>query len=390
MINTKTIRGRAADRDMALTIEYTNAGVISIDEDQLRPGEVLPIIAPGFIDVQVNGYAGMDINGGELSVQTVLDLTDRLARGGVTTWMPTIITASEEHIRHALDVISQARIGDAVARAAIPSVHIEGPFISDLEGARGVHDATAIRPLDADEVTRWQRSGPVGLITVSPHTPDAPAHIARIRALGVSVAIGHTHATPEQITRAVDAGAAFSTHLGNGIPSLLPRHPNAIWTQLADDRLSAGLIADGHHLPMETLEVMLRAKPVGRSFLVSDLTAIGGSPPGRYKTPVGGTVELDATNRLSYAGTDLLAGAASTIADGLRNVIAGTSQTLATALPLVTSSPARAATGGRPGLGYLRPGSPADFVLLSPSGPTAGTVVGVVQGGRKLEGKTYE
>ena len=112
--------------------------------------------------------------------------------------------------------------------------------------------------------------------------------IRRLRALGVAVSLGHTHATTAQLRAAVDAGAGLATHLGNGIPPLLPRHPNAIWTLLADDRVTAGIIADGHHLPPEVLTVMLRAKTADRAFVVSDSTALAGRPPGRYTSAVGG------------------------------------------------------------------------------------------------------
>jgi N-acetylglucosamine-6-phosphate deacetylase len=380
----RTIRGREADGSAELLVTYSAAGIESIVRRPLTAGASLPVIAPGLIDAQVNGYLGLDVNDVSLTPDTVCELTERLARTGVTTWLPTIISASEERIGYALAQIAQARKMDTVVHAAIPSVHVEGPFISDHDGARGVHDPHAIRPLDAGEVARWQRHGPIGLVTVSPHTPDAAEQIARIRSLGPAVALGHTHATPEQVIRAVDAGASFSTHLGNGVPALLPRHPNLIWTQLAEDRLTAGFIADGHHLPMDTLEVMLRAKTTGRAFLVSDVTALGGCPPGRYQTAVGGAVQLDETNRLTQSGTGLLAGAASTLVDGLRNVVAGTTLTLARALPLVTATAARALAGARPGLGRLRESAPADLVLLDPDQPGGVVATCVVQSGRTL------
>lgn len=220
------------------------------------------------------------------------------------------------------------------------------------------------RPLDADEAARWQRAGPVGIVTASPHTDDAPTQIARIAAPGVQVAIGHTHLSGPQITAAVDATASLSTHLGNGIFLQLPRHPNRLWIQLAEDRLTCGFIADGHHLPAETLEVMLRAKGTGRSFLVSDATELAGKKPGRYETAVGGTVELTADRRLSYVGTELLAGAASDVAADLRFVPAKMSLSLPDAFALVTRTPGRI-------LGHdttLRIGAPADFVTLTADG----------------------
>ncbi|WP_249336093.1 N-acetylglucosamine-6-phosphate deacetylase [Sinomonas gamaensis] len=370
-----------------MEIAWDGAKIVSVTDLGVQADGDLPLIAPGFIDGQVNGYGGLDINAAEVNAEVVMEMTEQLAGIGVTSWVPTIVTAPEESILNALRAIETAREKDAITRAAIPCVHIEGPFISDQDGPRGVHDARWIRPLDAAEVERWRRASQlVGIVTVSPHTPDAVRQIARIRALGVTVAVGHTHATPEQISAAVDAGATLSTHLGNGIGTTIPRHPNVLWTQLADDRLTAGLIADGHHLPAETLKVMLRAKGPERAYLVSDTTALAGSHPGRYETAVGGTVDLSPDGRLSYVGTQLLAGAAADLARGFRYVINEVGLSVGDALKLVTSTPARVIPGTRPGLGHLLPGAPADLVLLEPHEAEFGAVQAVLQSGRWVKG----
>ncbi|NEE00418.1 N-acetylglucosamine-6-phosphate deacetylase [Phytoactinopolyspora halotolerans] len=384
MTHARSVSGRLPGGEAAVTVHYTDEAIVAVDTAPTESPESLPLLTAGLIDLQVNGYAGLDINSAYVSAETVAELSDRLARIGVTSWAPTVITADEARILHALHQIDLARSTDPLVRAAVPMVHVEGPFISDRDGARGVHDPASIRPLDADEVERWAAHGPIGLVTVSPHTDDAPDHIARIRALGIEVAIGHTHASPEQIRRAVDAGARYSTHLGNGIPPMLPRHPNPIWTQLADDRLTTGIIADGHHLPAEVLEVMLRAKTPARAFLVSDLTAIGGLAPGRYETPVGGQVELEESGRLSYVGTEMLAGAASTLVDGVRTVATGTTFSLADAVGLATTVPGSIVAGRRPGLGRLSIGSPPDLVLWEADGDNLGESVTVVQSGRMV------
>lgn len=341
-----------------------DATITRIDRRPAPDDDDLPFLAPGLVDLQVNGFAGIDVNGPDVTTERIVEITAALARIGVTTWVPTIVTASEAAICRSLRAIDEARSRSPQLTHAIPFAHVEGPFLSDQDGPRGVHDAAQIRPIDSGEVARWQQAGPVGVVTVSPHTDEAPAQIARIAALGIRVAIGHTHASGPQITAAVDAGASLSTHLGNGIFPQLARHPNPIWTQLAEDRLTCGLIADGHHLPAETLEVMLRAKGVDRAFLVSDATELAGKEPGRYETAVGGTVELTAGGRLSYVGTELLAGAASDVAAGLRFVLASTSLSLPDALALVTRTPGRIV--GREAL--LRVGAPADLVTLTADG----------------------
>lgn len=356
---------RGLDPATGELLEITaDTAITRIDRRAVPSGEDLPFLAPGLIDLQVNGFAGIDVNGPDVTAERILEATAALARVGVTTWVPTVVTASEEAIVHSLRAVAEARSRSPQLAHAIPCAHVEGPFLSAQDGPRGVHDAAQIRPIDAAEVRRWQQAGPVGIVTLSPHTEDAPAQISRIVELGVQVAIGHTHADGPQITAAVDAGATLSTHLGNGIFPHLARHPNPIWTQLAADRLTCGLIADGHHLPAETLEVMLRAKGIDRAFLVSDATELAGRSPGLYETAVGGTVELTRDGRLSYVGTEMLAGAASDVGAGLRFVLRTTRLPLADALALVTRTPGRVL--GRDAT--LRAGAPADLVALAADG----------------------
>jgi N-acetylglucosamine-6-phosphate deacetylase len=386
------LSGMDASGTQHLEVAYHDGLITAVTARPLRPSDetisgaadstARAVLAPGFIDAQVNGFDGLDVNAADVSPETMIGLTRRLASIGVTTWTPTIVTASENDILLRLSAIAEARRLDARTTSAVPDVHLEGPFLSDRDGPRGVHNAAVMRPIDVDEVQRWMATGaPIGIITVSPHSDSAPRRIAEIVSLGIRVAIGHTHATPDQITAAVDAGASLSTHLGNGIAAELPRHPNPIWTQLADDRLTAGLIGDGHHLPLETLEVFLRAKTVRRAFLVSDSTDIAGRPSGRYKSSVGGTVELSASGRLGYVGTGYLAGSGLDLPRAFATVLRGTSANLEDALRLVTSTPASVLPHARPGLGQLVIGAPADFLLLNPDD---GAVLTVVQSGHPV------
>jgi N-acetylglucosamine-6-phosphate deacetylase len=300
---TRTLTGRdpATGRTLRVTTEDGRiAQILPLDE----PADVW--LSAGLIDLQVNGFQGHDVNGADVDAGVVADLVASLHRVGVTTVVPTIVTAAEERIVASLAAVAQARAADPLVAHAIPYVHVEGPFLSNEDGPRGVHDREQIRPADVAELRRW--GDLVGMVTLSPHDDAAIEFIAAATRLGVRCAIGHTHAEPAQITRAIDAGAALATHLGNGAHAVLARHPNYIWSQLADDRLHAGFIADGHHLPAETLKAMLRAKGIERSHLVSDSTALGGLPPGRYRTPVGGEVELSDNGRLSYAFADRRSG----------------------------------------------------------------------------------
>ena len=229
-------------------------------------------LSPGLIDLQVNGFRGYDVNSASPDATDIASLVDVQLREGVTTFAPTVVTASEERMIAALRAIASARAKRARAAHAIPFVHVEGPYFSSEDGPRGAHPLEHIRAPSLTEFERWQDAsgGLVGLVTMSPHFLEAPAYIAELTSRGVHVAIGHTHAGRDAIMAAVAAGARLSTHLGNGAHSQLPRHPNYLWTQLAEDRLTATFIADGHHLPADTLVAMLRAKGTDRSILVSD------------------------------------------------------------------------------------------------------------------------
>lgn len=323
-------------------------------------------IAPGLIDLQVNGYGGFDLNEPDLRPETVAGLAGALRRTGVTTVVPTLITAPADQLLASLRAIARAREAAGDIRHAIPCVHVEGPFISDQDGPRGVHDPSHIRPPDLAEVTEWQRAsnGLVGMVTLSPHWPGIEAFIRAVTAHGIRVAIGHTHATSDQVHRAVAAGATMSTHLGNGAHATLPRHPNYVWAQLADDNLRVGLIADGHHLPADTFKAMVRAAGPDRVHLVSDATALAGMPPGRYQTPVGGTVELSADGRLSHAGTPYLAGAACGLTDCAAKAGTLGGLRLSEVLTLAARNPGRLLPAGGPARGVLAVGAIADLMTF--------------------------
>ncbi|HEY8550601.1 MAG TPA: amidohydrolase family protein [Vicinamibacterales bacterium] len=262
----------------------------------------------GYFDLQVNGFAGVDFNDPATTGEQVSAALEAMRRTGVTRCLPTLITGPFEVF---------ARCARTLARhpdPAIAGLHMEGPYISPADGARGAHPREHVRDADLDDFERRQDAadGRIRLLTVAPEVPGVLRLIEHAVERGVRVAIGHTAANTQQIRDAVRAGATLSTHLGNGIASLLPRHPNPIWDQLAEDGLWASLIVDGHHLPPSTVKAMVRAKGPSRIILVTDAIAAAGCPPGRYRL---GSLDvvLDETGRVAAPGTDHLAGSALTM-----------------------------------------------------------------------------
>lgn len=359
-MKSRSVTGRDSTTGNVLEVIIENGRIRAIIPS---PVEEAPWLSPGFIDLQVNGYLGSDANADDVDPDVILALTKKMLALGVTTFLPTVITASEEKIVHALRAIADARRADPIVAQAIPFVHVEGPFISPNDGPRGAHDREYVRPASLSEFDRWQSAcgDLVGMVTVSPHDDTALAFISAIADKGIVVAIGHSHATPAQIHAAADAGATLCTHLGNGLGSPLPRHPNLLWAQLAEDRLAATFIADGHHLPTDTLKSMLRAKGVSRSILVSDVVSLGGMPTGIYQTHVGGAVEVTSDGSIiSASGGGFLAGAYRPLAVGIAHAASIDGVSLGGAIQMVTENPGRFA--GRNGTLHI--GAHADLVLF--------------------------
>lgn len=323
----------------------------------------LPTIIPSFVDMQVNGFQGLDLNEGVLELETVEALSDALCCVGVRAYLPTLITASEADLCQRLQAIRKGAEILPKSKELIAGIHIEGPAISHKDGPRGAHPKEHIRPASIAEFERWQDAagGFIKLITLAPETEDAACFIEYVTSRGVIVALGHCDADEADISRAVDAGARMSTHLGNGIAINLPRHPNAIWAQLAECRLTASFIADRHHLPKSALKSMLRAKGLELSILVSDSVKFAGLPAGRYSAGIGGEVEVSEGGRISIADTPYLAGSGACLLDVVVNFSKFTKMPLQDAVVMACNNPAKL-------LGLkndLAVGAPANFILLN-------------------------
>lgn len=275
----------------------------------------------GLIDLQVNGYAGVDFNDAALAADALDHALSAMLRAGVTLCLPTLITASEADLAARLAALDAAVAGSRLGKLMVPGYHLEGPFLNPSEGTRGCHPASCMVPPDAALLARL-RAGlrrPIVLLTLAPELPGALALIWAARAAGTLVAIGHCRPLSAEVTAAAEAGAVMSTHLGNGLPRRLPKLDNPLMAQLAEDGLAAGFIADGIHLPVFALKVMLRAKGIGRSILVTDAVSGAAAPPGAYRL-AGMAITRGEDGGVRLPGTETLAGAALTLDAAVRNI----------------------------------------------------------------------
>jgi N-acetylglucosamine-6-phosphate deacetylase len=338
-------------------VTYENATIRDVADAAAACEDVW--IAPAFWDLQVNGRGGVSFTDPALTVDQVAEIVRAQGPLGTAHVCPTVITAPRETLLHAMRTIAAACDRWPQIGRRVPGIHLEGPFISPIEGFRGAHPLESVRAPDWEEFQVLQEAacGRILLITLAPETPGAIAFIRRAADSGVVVALGHSEADGPTIRAAVDAGARLSTHLGNGLAATLPRHPSALWEQAAEDGLFASLIADGHHLDPATLRVLVRAKTPRRIILVSDASPLAGLPPGRY-----GDWEVDPSGKIVVAGTPYLAGSYQGLETGVALLRAVGGLSLAAAIETVTARPAELLRQPAP---ELEAGAPMDAVIFA-------------------------
>jgi N-acetylglucosamine-6-phosphate deacetylase len=359
---TKRIRGILVDTDSAVEVSLVD-GAISAIEDIDQAAE-LPYLAPGFVDIQVNGFGGVDYSGADLSVDGVESVCRELISHGTTQHVATIITRPRERILATVRALQRAVRSSQLVASSVIGIHVEGPFISGEDGPRGAHERDYVRGATVDELEEWMDAsgGLLTMVTMAPEAPGAMDLIRRASSRGITVGLGHTGAAPDTIHAAVRAGASVSTHLGNGSASTIERLTNHIWPQLADDELFASVIADGEHLPPDVLKVFWRTKGPDRILLISDVSPLAGLPPG--KTNWGGTeVEIGVDGVLRVAGTPYLAGAGRLLDTAVPHLVENSEATLSEAVRACTQQPAKL-LGLPPGIGHLEVGRPANLVLF--------------------------
>ncbi len=301
-------------------------------------GESRIWILPAVWDIQTNGRWEISFSDPNLTVQQVIQIVRAQPSLGTTRLLPTLITASPEAYMHGVSTIAAACDADPLVDRMVAGIHLEGPAISEVDGYRGAHPAEHVRDWTFREFHDLQEASGqrIKLVTLAPERPGSLEFIRAVTAQGVVVSLGHTAATGPEIAAAVEAGATLSTHLGNGIVANLPRHPNPIWTQAAEDALSASLICDGHHLTPDVTRVLARAKGADRLILVSDHSPLAGMPVGTY-----GAWAVDASGKIVVAGTPYLAGSNQDLPAGVANLIKATGWDFATVATTISRNPAR-------------------------------------------------
>lgn len=308
-------------------------------------GRVVGVSAPGLVDLQVNGYGGLSFNGRVegLTVESVRACCRKMRRRGVVAVLATLITHAPEIMIARARRLAELRRQDELIARTIAGLHVEGPMINPADGPRGAHEKRyVIAPDDRPEFLSELQDATGGLVrifTMAPDTTGAIGFIAGAAESGVVVSLGHHAASAEIIDQAVSAGASMCTHLGNASHATIARLDNYIMRQLADDRLAAGFIPDGHHLPFPTLKNFIRAKQVSRSFLVTDAVSCADMPPGEY---VDGEARrtLGADGAIRLPGTPFLAGSALTLDVGVLNAAAHADVTFEQAWEMASVRPA--------------------------------------------------
>lgn len=318
-------------------------------------------VAPGLIDIQINGYMGVDFADQDLTLEGIRKATRALWKEGVTTYLPTLITADRKSLNNSFSILSQA-LADEEIGPSIPGFHLEGPFISPEKGFRGAHLEKYIRKPDWNEFAELQQAAKnkIKLITVAPEIDGAVSFIRNCSRGGVIVSLGHHNGNAEQIEKAVDAGATLSTHLGNGCANMIDRHNNPIWPQLSEDRLSVTIIADGFHLNKQEVRTFYKAKGIDRTILVSDALDLAGLEPGEY-TRWERTVLLT-PDVVKFPAENVLAGAAAPITTGISNIMKFTGCSLGDAIQMASTNPAKILQLND--RGEISPGKRADLILF--------------------------
>lgn len=362
-----TITGLHYLDNSPVEININEGKIINVKRLEKLPKDFPEVyIAPGLIDNQVNGFAGVTfaLGGGELVPEGVKHATKELWKYGITTYLPTLTTNSRELFLKHLSIIRYVS-RDPDLYGSIAGFHLEGPYISSEDGYRGAHPLEHVRLPDWNEFMEFREVSENNIVqvTIAPEIDGALDFITKCNQLGIIVALGHHNASAEIVTSAIDRGAKISTHLGNGAAITISRHKNPFWSQLADDRLNISIICDGFHLPPEVISVFYKVKGVEQIILTSDVTSYGGLPAGNYMTSVGHSIKITQEGMLWNNDQGGLYGSASVITKGVGHIMKVTGCSLGEAIQMASTNPAH--FYGFNDRGVLEPGKRADIILFT-------------------------
>jgi len=351
-----------------LIAEIEEARSIAIDQGVRRIDAAGLILAPGLLDIQLNGGFGSDFTD---EAETIWAVGTRLPEYGVTGFVPTVVTS---------DMAARERMLSALAagppdgyRGATPlGAHFEGPFLSP--NAAGAHDSAYLRlPSEADsDVAGWSSETGVRMVTLAPELDGAIDLVSALTSRGVVVSAGHSAANREQAVAAFDAGVTYATHLFNAMPPLGHRQPGLAGAALADTRVAVGLIADGLHVHRDVIRIAAQAAGHERISLVTDATAGLGMEPGRYL--LGGQDVVVDPESVRLADDGRLAGSALSADEALRRFASMSGWSAVEVLATMTSTPRRLL--GLADRGTLRVGARADMTVFTSDLRLIGTFVG--------------
>ena len=339
------IAGITPESNTPIIVVTEGTDIVAVEQGINRPdvGSEDVYISPGMIDLMVPGYAGTNFSNPELSDPNIRTVAQHFYAHGTTHFCPLVMTSSPKVYQKVLPVIANF-IDQEPEGKSILGVHMEGPYLSGEAGVCGAHHPVLMRDPDFEQFKHWYQlaGNHVAIVTVAPERNGAAEFIRQACRLGVKVAIGHTATSSEQLNAAISAGADMSTHLGNGAHSMIHRWDNYIFRQLADDRLWAGVIADGDHLPQSNLRIWFRTKGKERIILVSDASPQAGLAGGVYKQSDMVEVRVDETGQIVVNdGSGNLAGAGHLLSRGVANALNVGEFSLAECLNLATANPAR-------------------------------------------------
>lgn len=314
------------------------------------------VLAPGFIDLQLNGAFGIDFT---TAPHRLWEAAAQLPRHGVTAFLPTIVSSPLATIAAARRALLAGPPPGFVGARPI-GLHLEGPFLAP--GRRGVHDQAVLRLPELETVEDWSPGTGIRMVTLAPELPGAIALVRTLAERGIVVSAGHSAATLAEGIAGIDAGIRYATHVFNAMPAIDHREPGLITAVLLDERVTAGFIADGIHVAPEVLALAARVVRPGRFSAVTDAIAALGMPPGVYPL---GDLEVTSDGVTARLGDGRLAGSVLRLDHAIRNVRTFLNWSVADGVASVTTVPARLLdVADRHGV--LAPGAVFDGVLLTP------------------------